>query len=371
MKFKTNSFILVFAFFAGVHQSAAQGMQFFRVSGPMATTITSFQPDGTMVLSNVQAGATYTIQTVSSLPGGTNWVDFIKWRPGPSPVPIFLTNKVIDFNPPPGMAFIPAGSFTMGDSLDGGDDDIPTDVTASAFYMDVNLVSFSLWQSVYGWATNQGYVFDSSGAGKAADNPVQSLDWFDAVKWCNARSEMAGLPPVYYMNTNLTHVYRNTDGDVCVDWTASGFRLPTEAEWEKAARGGLSGKRFPWGDTISESQANYYGLTGSFSYDLGPNGPNAVGEINGFPWTSPVGYFAANGYGLRDMAGNVYEWCWDWYGTPYAGGADPRGPTDGNYRVYRGGQSGEGPDGSRCANRGTGNPYTVTPAVGLRCVRGY
>ena len=244
---------------------------------------------------------------------------------------------------PPGMVLIPAGPFLMGNSI-AVDTDITDAATVtanvSAFYMDVNLVTLSQWQSVYFWATNLGYGFANSGAGKAANDPVLWLDWYDCVKWCNARSQRVGKTPVYYTDAALTAVYTNGEVTVYPNWAAKGYRLPTEAEWEKAARGGLSGLRFPWGNVINQNLANYWGNTSSYAYDLGPNGSNPIGN---YPTTSlgtsPVGSFAANGYGLNDMAGNVFQWCWDWYGTPYAGGADPRGPSSGSFpfRVLRGG----------------------------------
>jgi formylglycine-generating enzyme required for sulfatase activity len=368
MNTRLHSLFIVLALLAGINQVAAQGSRFFRISGPAATTITAFRPDGTMVWSNAQPGATYIVQTVSSLTGGTNWVDYVQ-IPATNRV---NTNLLVAFNPPAGMALIPAGVFTMGDTLDGESDAIPTvTASASAFYMDMNLVSYSQWQAVYNWATSAGYGFDNAGQGKAANHPVQMVDWYDTVKWCNARSQQAGLTPVYYTDARLTQVYTNGDTDaVYPNWAANGYRLPTEAEWEKAARGGLSGQRFPWGNTISESQADYYGDTVDYSYDLGPNGVNAAFNDGVFPFTSPVGSFAPNGYGLYDTAGNVFEWCWDWRGTPYAGGSDPRGPASGSNRVLRGGYWGADAYGSRCAFRISDAPSIAYNGIGFRCVRG-
>jgi formylglycine-generating enzyme len=291
-----------------------------------------------------------------------------------------------------GMALIPAGSFEIGNQLIIGgsttnDPDItdanPTNVYVSVFYMDTNLVSYSQWRGVYSYATSHGYSFVNAGADKAANTPVEAVDWYDCVKWSNARSQQASLTPVYYTDAGLTQVYTNGETtNVFANWTANGYRLPTEAEWEKAARGRLSGQRFPWGDTISESQANYYGCISGcgISYDLGPNGYNAIGNYpTTSPGTSPVGTFPANGYGLNDMAGNVFEWCWDWYaappypaGSPYLGGADPRGPVGPlSFPVLRGGVWDDGAAFARCAYRVSDYvPNSAYDLIGFRCVRG-
>jgi YD repeat-containing protein len=243
--------------------------------------------------------------------------------------------RAVQAQAPTNMVLIPAGSFTMGDSVDGdtyGYLPLHT-VYVSGFYMDKHDVTLALWQQVYNWAITHGYSFDYAGSGNAANHPVQMIDWYGAVKWCNARSEMEGRTPAYYTDAGLSVRYRTGQVAPYVNWNA-GYRLPTEAEWEKAARGGLSGHRFPWGDIISESLANYYGDT-SIAYDLGPNGLNTH-FAGAYPGTSPVGYFAPNGYGLYDMAGNVFQWCWDVSGPPSSSSqTDPRGPTYGSARVVR------------------------------------
>jgi formylglycine-generating enzyme required for sulfatase activity len=366
--------------FTAALTAPGQEARFFRIAGPTAAIITAFQPGGSIVWSNAQPGATYTVQTVSSLPGGKNWVDYVQLPVGQA----VNTNKLVDFNPPSGMAFIPAGTFMMGNYLINGNsitndpeitDENPTNVTVSAFYMDENLVGYHQWQSTYSYATNHGYGFDYSGSGNAPNQPVQTVNWYDCVKWCNARSQQAGLTPVYFTDAGMTRVYTNEDTDaVFVNWGGEGYRLPTEAEWEKAARGGLVGQRFPRGNFISENLANYYGNTNGYGYDLGPNGLNAAFATGGEPYTSPVGSFAPNGYGLYDMAGDVFEWCWDWYGVSYAGGIDPRGPasTDpgGSARVLRGGYWANYADQLRCANRINHVPVSAYYSFGFRCMRG-
>jgi sulfatase modifying factor 1 len=244
------------------------------------------------------------------------------------------------------MALIPFGSFTMGDTFsEGFPNELPLhSVYVSAFYMDKYEVSKALWDEVYQWAAINGYSFDNAGLGKATNHPVHTVSWYDCVKWCNARSEKEGRVPAYYTDAGQTAVYRTGQTNVQNDWVKwnVGYRLPTEAEWEKAARGGASGHRFSWSDadTITHSRANY-NSDSYYSYDISPTrGYHPSFQTNGKPYTSPVGSFVSNEYGLHDMVGNVWEWCWDWYGDySSASQNDPQGPSSssGSTRVLRGG----------------------------------
>ncbi len=197
--------------------------------------------------------------------------------------------------PPPSMVLIPAG-INSGTDPDFGPYSLKN---PTAFYMDATEVTKAKWDEVYAWAVTNGYSFDNVGSGKATNYPVHTVNWYDVVKWCNARSEKEGKTPCYNLST------------WACNFAANGYRLPTEAEWEYVARGGLSGRRFPWGDTITHSQANYYSASWP-SYDTNPTrGCHPTYATGGHPYTSPAGAFAANGYGLYDMAGNVWEWCND------------------------------------------------------------
>ncbi len=248
-----------------------------------------------------------------------------------------------DVTPPPPkpeldhMVFVQGGTFQMG-SKDGYDNEKPHSVTLSDYYIARHEVTFEEYDR-FCQATGKKKPDDEGwGRGK---RPAISVSWYDAIEYCNWRSSQDGLTPVYSIN-KLTKDPNNKSRidklkwTVTINWQANGYRLPTEAEWEYAARS--RGKDHKWAGTSSESQ-----LT-SFA--------NGTGETDGYEYTSPVGTFKANDLGLFDMSGNVREWCWDWYGS-YSrnSNSNPKGPNKGSYRVLRGGSWLNGPAYLRCANR--------------------
>jgi len=241
-------------------------------------------------------------------------------------------------NLPVSMSLIPAGEFKMG--VGSGELELHP-VSVAQFYLDKFEVSRSLWNEVRLWSEPKGYDLGDRGEAKPSNHPIHSITWFDAVKWCNARSEKEGRVPAYYSDPGFTVVYRSGIATPYVRWD-TGYRLPTEAEWERAARGGEDGHRFAWAgsETISHAQANYESSEGLFFDVSTTRGLHPKFNDGTMPNTSPVGSFPANAFGLHDMTGNVAEWCWDWFsGVYYQTGpqSDPHGPSSGFSRIYRGG----------------------------------
>jgi formylglycine-generating enzyme required for sulfatase activity len=239
----------------------------------------------------------------------------------------------------------------MGDAFNEGDSNerpVRT-VIVSAFYIDRFEVTKGLWDEVATWAEAHGYdIGPASAEGTGPAHPATYVTWYEAVKWANARSEKEGLTPCYTLDGS---VYRSWESNyVSCNWSASGYRLPTEAEWEKAARGEAVARRYPWADSdeIDTSRANYNGA---------------------YRGTTPVGSFPANGVGLYDMAGNVWEWCWDWHDEDLPGGVDPRGPASGSDRVDRGGSWLNNASYCRVAYRPDYGPDNDHGSLGFRLVR--
>jgi formylglycine-generating enzyme len=265
------------------------------------------------------------------------------------------------------MVWIPAGEFTMGNPEAGwSSDQYPAHrVTLDAYYMDRYEVSGSLYSAVVE-AMHAGSA-SADGIDPASPRPAQ-VYWNMAAWWCNLRSAMDGRKPVYYADAGLTTLFQRGSSFIYADWSADGYRLPTEAEWERAARGAES-LMFPNHATISHEWANYFSDETFASYDTSPTRGHHPIWGAGF---APVGSFVPNRFGLYDMAGNVDEWCWDHYSAYSADDQlNPRGE-GGNLttRVVRGGSYEEPANICRVFNR----TYVSTIGVlywlpGFRCVR--
>ena len=220
------------------------------------------------------------------------------------------------------MALIPAGEFQMGDH---SNESVPNErpvhtVYLDAFYIDVYEITSAQYKKFIDATGHRAPVYWNDSRYNAPQQPVVGINWHDAVAYA--------------------------------EW--AGKRLSTEAEWEKAARGGLSGKLYLWGDEMSHDNANYFRTGGK--------------DVWSEP--SPVGSFSANGYGLYDMAGNVWEGCADWYGEDYYSGSpksNPTGPSSGERRVGRGGSWSGGKSALRCADRNSFNPARTGSNLGFRC----
>lgn len=224
---------------------------------------------------------------------------------------------------------IPAGTFTMGCTSEQGSDCYDSEkpahqVTISKdFYLMESEVTQALYQRVMGENPSHffcGYV------GNDHNKPVEQVSWYDAVKFCNKLSQMEGLDQCYTINEDN------------VSWSnksCNGWRLPTEAEWEYAARGGQS---FKYAGSDNQDEVAWYN-------EEWERGTHEVCGKN------------RNGYGLCDMSGNVNEWVWDWYGDYSSqSGTDLVGPISGEDRVYRGGGWYEGEEGVTVDARSSNNP---------------
>ncbi len=265
-------------------------------------------------------------------------------------VPMAYRITMITNIPPVGMVYVPGGTFAMGNSYpsEGFSYEVPVHtVTVSSFWISRTEVTRGEWDRVLDWALNEStnlYQFSNTNFfGGNGDLPVYMRSWYDIAKWCNAKSEMEGREPAYWFPDGIfAFTYRTGEITTVEFWRdVDGYRMPTEAEWEYAARGGLSGKRFPWGDTISHVQANYTS-SGTNEYDISSTRGAHPAFTNNYAGIAPVGMLAPNGYGLYDMAGNLRELCSDRFASNYyewGSTQDPTGPSGTNYpeRVIRGG----------------------------------
>ncbi|PIE78353.1 MAG: hypothetical protein CSA15_08255 [Candidatus Delongbacteria bacterium] len=243
---------------------------------------------------------------------------------------------------PDGFVFVEGGTFPMGDHFNEGEsEELPVhDVTLNPFFIGKYEVTQALYEEVMG---NNPSNFSGE------NRPVEKVIWYDAVEFCNKLSEIEGLDKCY----------SGTGEDIVCDFSKNGYRLPTEAEWEYAARGGIH-------------------HTDNFRY----SGCHEESELEDYAWyktnsnnqTHEVGTKQPNQLGIYDMSGNVWEWCNDWYSSSYYSSSpsnNPTGPNSSSYRVYRGGSWYNYAEYCRVASRYHADPTYGGSYRGFRLVRRY
>jgi formylglycine-generating enzyme required for sulfatase activity len=267
--------------------------------------------------------------------------------------------------PSPNFVLIKGGTYTMGDQFsEGAKDEQPHTVTVSDFYLSKYEVTFREYDAFCA-ATGRDKPSDSSwGRG---ERPVINVSWYDAIEYCNWLSQQQGRTPYYTIDKSKKDP-NNISSDDDLKWkitrnpAANGYRLPTEAEWEYAAREGGKKVRFGNGsDIIKPSEVNF---DASESYK---KNYSVAGEYR--QKTVPVQELKSNALGLYHMSGNVWEWCWDWYGDNYfqdEGVRNPLGATSGSERVVRGGSWFYYPYACRNSDREDHWPWGNSNFIGFR-----